>query len=262
MRILIVVNPEKRRGSLLAERIKSYLKRRKIKCDLLINEGEKKEGDVVISVGGDGTLLKAFHIFPHLPICGIHVGKLGFLAHIDYEKWKTAVDAISEGKYKIVKKTLLEMKLAKRNYFALNDIVLATKFPGRLIEYNMMIKGEVLNFLSDGLIVSTPTGSTAYNFANYGPVVDEKTEGMILNPLVPHNISFRPIVLSKKDRVKVYLGKKTKRASFWIDGQREIEFFYGEFAEFFVSRKKCNFLVPEGFEFNLFKRLKEKLRWQ
>lgn len=257
-----MINPEKRKGTLLAERIKDYLKRKKINSEIIVNEEEKKEGDLVITVGGDGTLLKAFHLFPELPICGIHVGKLGFLAHIEYERWKRAVEVISEGRYKIIKRTLLEMKLRRGNYLALNDIVLATKFPGRLIEYNLLIKEEMLNFLSDGLIVSTPTGSTAYNFANYGPVVDEKTESMILNPLVPHNISFRPIVLSKKDRVKVCLGKKTKRASFWIDGQKEIEFFYGEWAEFFVSRRKCNFLVPEGFEFNLFKRLKEKLRWQ
>jgi len=260
MKILIVVNPEKKEGILLAEEISNYLNEKNIKNKIIVNE-EKEEGDVVITIGGDGTLLKGFHLFPNIPICGIHMGKLGFLAHIEYEKWKEAIDSICKKKYKINLKTLAEMKLKDKNYIALNDIVLTNKSPGRLIEYSVLIKDEILNFLSDGMIISTPTGSTAYNFANYGPVLDEEVEGIILNSLVPHNISFRPIVVSNKERVKIFLGKKTKKASFWIDGQIEVEFFQGEEAEVFVSPQKCKFLSPYGFEFNLIRRLKEKLKW-
>ncbi len=262
MRILIVVNPLKRKGVLLAEKIKVYLSNKKVKAEIVINDEEIKEGDIVVTIGGDGTLLKGFHLFHEILVFGIHMGKLGFLAHVDYEDWKRAIDSVINCRYSIMRKTLVGMKLRKETYIALNDIVLATKFPGRLIEYNVIVNEQKLNFLSDGLIVSTPTGSTAYNFANYGPVVDEKTESMTLNPLVPHNISFRPIVLSKKERVRLFLGNKTKKASFWIDGQKEIEFFYGEDSVVFVPAKRCKFLVPDGFELNLIKRLKEKLRWE
>jgi len=260
MKILIVVNPEKKEGVNLAEEISNYLKKKNIENKIIMDE-EKGEGDIVITIGGDGTLLKGFHLFPDIPICGIHMGKLGFLAHIEYEKWKEAIDLICEKKYKIILKTLAEMKLKEENYVALNDIVLTNKSPGRLIEYSVLIKDEILNFLSDGMIISTPTGSTAYNFANYGPVVDEDVEGIILNSLVPHNISFRPIVISKKEKVKIFLGKKTKKASFWIDGQIEVEFLQNEEADVFVSSKKCKFLSPYGFEFNIIRRLKEKLKW-
>ncbi|MEO0233435.1 MAG: NAD(+)/NADH kinase [candidate division WOR-3 bacterium] len=261
MKILIVVNLEKPEGVKLAREIVDYLKKKNIESEI-IEENISERGDFVITIGGDGTFLKGFHIFPDIPLCGIHMGKLGFLAHIDYEEWKEAIDLICDGKYKIIERTLVEMNLKSENFFALNDIVLTNKFPGRLIEYNVILKGEKLNFLSDGLIVSTPTGSTAYNFANYGPVVDENIECIILNSLSPHNISLRPIVVSKFERVKVFLGKKTKRASFWIDGQKEVEFVYNEEAEFFVSKRKCKFLIPSGFDFNLIKRLKEKLKWE
>lgn len=261
MKILIVVNFEKEEGVKLAREIFDYLKKKNINCEI-IEDDFSKEGDLVITIGGDGTFLKAFHIFPDLPLCGIHMGKLGFLAHVDYEKWKDAIDLICDRNYNIIEKTLVQMNLRNEDFFALNDIVLTNKFPGRLIEYCVILKKEKLNFLSDGLIVSTPTGSTAYNFANYGPVVDENIECIILNSLSPHNISLRPIVVSKFEKVKVFLGKKTKKASFWIDGQKEVEFLYGEEAEFFVSSKKCKFLIPYGFEFNLIKRLKEKLRWE
>lgn len=261
MKILIVVNFEKEEGVKLAGEIVEYLRKKNINSEI-IEDDSSKEGNLVITIGGDGTFLKGFHIFPNLPLCGIHMGKLGFLAHIDYEKWKEIIGLICEGKYKIMERTLVEMSLRGKSFFALNDIVLTNKFPGRLIEYNVILKNEKLSFLSDGLIVSTPTGSTAYNFANYGPVVDENIECIILNSLSPHNISLRPIVVSKFEKVKVFLGKKTKRASFWIDGQKEVEFLHGEEAEFFVSSKKCKFLIPHGFEFNLIKRLKEKLRWE
>ncbi|MEO0231945.1 MAG: NAD(+)/NADH kinase, partial [candidate division WOR-3 bacterium] len=193
MKILIVVNLEKPEGVKLAREIVDYLKKKNIESEI-IEENISERGDFVITIGGDGTFLKGFHIFPDIPLCGIHMGKLGFLAHIDYEEWKEAIDLICDGKYKIIERTLVEMNLKSENFFALNDIVLTNKFPGRLIEYNVILKGEKLNFLSDGLIVSTPTGSTAYNFANYGPVVDENIECIILNSLSPHNISLRPIV--------------------------------------------------------------------
>ena len=261
MKILILVNFEKPEGVKLAEEIFNYLNKRDVESEI-IKEESFKGGDFVITIGGDGTFLKGFHIFPDIPICGIHMGKLGFLAYIDYERWKEAIDLICDGNYSVKERTLVQMSLRNEDFFALNDIVLTNKFPGRLIEYNLILKGERLNFLSDGLIVSTPTGSTAYNFANYGPVVDENIECLILNSLSPHNISLRPFVVSKFEKVKVFLGKKIKKASFWIDGQKEVEFLYGEEAEFFVSSKKCKFLIPYGFEFNLIKRLKEKLRWE
>ena len=161
-----------------------------------------QKSDLLISLGGDGTLIslcrRSFHY--NKPVLGIYAGQLGFLTDIKTDEIEEFIDCFFEGKYRIDKRMLLEISLYEGDFVnkivAFNDAVFARKNTVSMTTIDAFIDGEIVNsYRGDGLIVSTPTGSTAYNISAGGPVVFPLTKALILTPICPHSLTQRPLVL-------------------------------------------------------------------
>jgi len=160
--------------------------------------------DLLISIGGDGTILRAItHVKDlNIPVVGINTGRLGFLATIQYDEIETVVNHIFNGNYKWSKRTLLAIETSSKNKalselnFALNEIAISRKNTTSMITVETRLNGEYLtSYWSDGLIVSSPTGSTGYSLSCGGPVITPDTTSFVITPIAPHNLSARPLII-------------------------------------------------------------------
>lgn len=158
--------------------------------------------DVLFSVGGDGTILDSLHLVrdSEIPVLAINTGRLGFLASVSAEKIQFAVEQVELGLYKIEPRSLLHLESSEEIFdynFGLNDFVIHKKETSSMIVVHAYLNGEFLNsYWSDGLIVSTPTGSTGYSLSCGGPIIFPKSDSFVITPIAPHNLNVRPVVLS------------------------------------------------------------------
>ena len=167
--------------------------------------------DLLISVGGDGTILRAItHVKDlDIPIVGINTGRLGFLATIKRDNVVGALDQIFEGKYRISKRSVLSVHTdhEESNFdldFALNEITVSRKNTTSMISIETWLDDEYLtSYWADGLIVSTPTGSTGYSLSCGGPVIMPESESLVLTPIAPHNLNARPLVISAQREIRL-----------------------------------------------------------
>ncbi len=162
----------------------------------------KKTTDVVFSMGGDGTILDAVVMIKEseIPILGINFGRLGFLASLGRDQIHAAVDAIEKGSYMIDKRTLIQLQTNKplfEDSIALNDMTIQRRDQSSMITVNAYLNGELLNtYWADGVIVSTPTGSTGYSLSCGGPILYPTSGNFVITPVAPHNLNVRPMVVS------------------------------------------------------------------
>lgn len=175
--------------------------------------------DMFFSIGGDGTILKSVTFVGDLgiPIVGINTGRLGFLATIQKENIRKSIDAILNGKYSISERTLITCKTEPYNTeissldFALNEISLNRKNTSSMIKVETKVNEEYLtSYWSDGLIVSTPTGSTGYSLSCGGPVIDPSTNSLVITPIAPHNLNARPLVIPDSSIISVKVSGREK----------------------------------------------------
>ncbi len=173
-----------------------------VRADVFENfEEVKKTSEVVFSLGGDGTILDAVVMIKgaEIPVLGINFGRLGFLASLGREQIQEAVDAIEKGTYMIDKRTLLELETNKplfEDNIALNDMTIQRRDQSSMITVNAYLNGELLNtYWADGLIVSTPTGSTGYSLSCGGPILYPASGNFVITPVAPHNLNVRPMVV-------------------------------------------------------------------
>lgn len=158
--------------------------------------------DVLICVGGDGTILDTLGIVRDtgVPILALNTGRLGFLADVQLENLHTALDDIEKGNYTIEQRSLLQLDSSHELFdynFALNDFVIHKKETSSMIVVHAYLNGEFLNsYWSDGLIISTPTGSTGYSLSCGGPIIFPKSDSFVITPIAPHNLNVRPVVVS------------------------------------------------------------------
>lgn len=174
----------------------------------ILNEDNIKKVEFLIIIGGDGTILKALSQIGKYqkPILGINFGKVGFLANVEKGKWKKYVDKALDGNYTLDERMLLDVYDKENNYigFALNDAVLFRKNHYGVAEYKVYINDEVFaDYLADGVIISGPTGSTAYNLSSGGPVVNPNCDLFIINPICAHTLNSTSIIVSSEDVVKI-----------------------------------------------------------
>lgn len=162
---------------------------------------DKPEIDYLISIGGDGTILSAVEITAgsNVPIIGVNTGRLGFLANVSADGFKKAFAELVRGSYSIDKRSLLQLEsntdLFRFNY-ALNDFVLHKKETSSMITVHAFLNGEPLNsYWADGLIVSTPTGSSGYSLSCGGPILFPKSSSLVVTPIAPHNLNVRPVII-------------------------------------------------------------------
>lgn len=193
----------------IACQCKSYLSIRDFPADIRF----------MLSLGGDGTMLAAVSILrdSQIPITGINLGRLGFLASINKENIAEALDSLLKEDFTIERRTLLAVKaesslLFNGDSFALNDVTLIKRDTSAMITLNVSLNGELLNeYWADGLIIATPTGSTAYSLSCGGPIISPGSGNFVITPIAPHNLNVRPIVISDEDVLSIKIESRGDR---------------------------------------------------
>ncbi len=182
----------------------------------------EKFADVVISFGGDGTMLSAAHLLinSNIPIMGINVGKLGFLAEYSVANLNRAINDLMEGNYRVVDRFVIETLWNGEKLYALNDIVVEKRQSSRMITITTYANDHhIADYRSDGLIITTPTGSTAYSLSCNGPVIAPSTHVLCLTPISPHSLNLRPLIIPDTNEVKLRVTSPTGDVNLVIDGQ-------------------------------------------
>ncbi|MEK6756986.1 MAG: NAD(+)/NADH kinase [Bacteroidota bacterium] len=186
-----------------------------------------KACDMLISLGGDGTILRMARIVAQsgTPILGINLGKLGFLAEVSLEDLDTCLAEILKGDYVVEERMMLQASISKsaRSYIALNDIVVDKYGTSRVLDFETFVDGEYLaTFTADGVILSTPTGSTAYALANGGPIVTPQNRSITISPICPHTLTARPVIVPDDSVIRIKVASAPHKVHLTADGQDEI----------------------------------------
>lgn len=218
------------------------------------------ECDMATILGGDGTLLRAqSRLKPEIPIFGINMGTVGFLTEIEVENTFDAFKDILKGDYYKEKRTRLVVSHENHNFTAMNEVVVMTDKPAKMLNFEILVDGEIIEEVrADGLIISTPSGSTAYSMSAGGPIVDPKVAGFVIIPICPYKLGVRPFVVSDNSEITVKLLKKGKNAVFVMDGQINEEAKYEEEIKFKKSRKDAYFIRTSSKYF--YEKVKDKLK--
>ena len=237
----------------------------------LIEEGLTRDSysscELMICLGGDGTFLSAAHheSSKGLPKIGVNLGSVGFLQEIDPDRMGQAVESLIAGDFDIEARSLLESSCHDTGGLeimmeeALNDVVIDKGAIGRLIEFELFIDGEfIFNLRSDGLIVSTPTGSTAYALSAGGPILHPTLTGIALVPLYPHALTYRPVTVNDTVEIELRITHADDpRVHF--DGQVTQDLQVGDSVRIHRSDHAISFLHPPGYSY--FSMLRQKLQW-
>jgi NAD+ kinase len=222
--------------------------------------------DLVFVLGGDGTLLGVARQFApfHLPILGINVGYLGFLSEAEPEHLATAVERVLAGDYCIEKRLMLETELIRAEEviergIALNDVGIAKGSFGRMITCKVLMDGMYLaTYAGDGLIVSTPTGSTAYSLSCGGPIVYPGMQTLLLTPICPHTLTSRPMVVPAESILEIQVSAVHHEIGMTIDGQLGYVLETGDRVK--VQRSKYHTLLVKWQERSFFEVVRKKLQ--
>lgn len=220
-----------------------------------------QKSDFLISIGGDGTLLgvvrKSFKY--NLPVLGINLGTLGFLTDLKLEDLPSFIEDLLINDYKIEPRMMIEAQIGDKKFIAFNDIVISRKNLSSMLEIKAKIdKKEFNTYYGDGLIVSTPSGSTAYNLSVGGPIVYPLTNAFIITPVAAHSLTQRPIVVPADFEIEFKVTQDSG-AVVIIDGQELYDLEKDEIIKIKIATKKAKMLHRSSRDF--FKVLSEKLRW-
>lgn len=188
-----------------------------------------RQVEVMLSIGGDGTILSTARIIgkTNVPILGIHMGGLGFLAEVPTDDIFNALEQVLDDQYHLEERMVLAVDLQHggkvENYYAVNDVVVDRGGSPRLLHTRMEVTGRHLNdYVADGLIVATPTGSTAYSLAAGGPIVVPNLEVLAITPICPHSLSARPIVVPGTEKIVMRFERSEENIALTLDGQVRI----------------------------------------
>ncbi|MDO5835989.1 MAG: NAD(+) kinase [Methanobacterium sp.] len=235
----------------LAMELEKYQDRR---CEL-----EEMDVDMVIAIGGDGTILRTQSFISHkkIPLIGINMGTVGFLTEIDPENAFTAIEEILAGNYFVERRNQLLVWHNHELPPALNEVVLMTRKPAKMLHIQISVDDEIMEELrADGLIIATPSGSTAYSMSAGGPIIDPKVKAFIIVPICPFKLGARPTVVSDESIIKVKLLREGKKAIAVIDGQFEEEINYMD-EIIFRKSDNCAYFVRLTKDF--YRKVREKL---
>jgi len=180
--------------------------------------------EAVLAVGGDGTLLRAnaLAMALDLPLLGVNVGRVGFLAELEMEQMEAAFEKLARDQYSIAERMMLRISIGDQTAYALNDVVVSRGGYARLIGMNAFVQQDLVGrFLADGLIVSTPTGSTGYSLSAGGPIICPEVECMLLTPVCAHSLQHRPVVTPASQTISIQLVDSVQ-AMVSVDGQEQL----------------------------------------
>jgi NAD+ kinase len=226
-----------------------------------------KPCDLVVVLGGDGTLLSVARNYAGgPPVLGVNLGRLGFLTEVPREELYPALLEILAGRFEIEPRSLLDVELVRdgevpRRYRALNDAVIAKSALSRIIDLRLSVDGRfVSRYRSDGLVVSTPTGSTAYNLSAGGPILHPRLAVAVLTPICPHTLTLRPLVVPDASAIEIALESPTESVFLTIDGQEGVELAGGDRVRATRAAEEVRLLrTPEPR--SIFEGLRSKLHW-
>lgn len=263
----IITNGHKDRNLEKTNMIQEYLESRHKKCTVQIKEPRKGQGytdaaqipedvDCILVLGGDGTLLQAARdiVNRDIPLLGINLGTLGYLAEVEETGINAALNQLLEGGYEIEQRMMLsgrivrgpvqdgnrlskyEMDSSMEESHALNDIVITRCGPLQIIRFRICVNGQFLNeYQADGVIVATPTGSTGYNLSAGGPIVEPKAELILITPISPHTLNTRSIILSPRDKIEIEIGagreESVQQVEVSFDGSSNLTLYTGDKVE-------------------------------
>jgi NAD+ kinase len=226
------------------------------------------EVDLVIAIGGDGTMLYAASIVAgsDIPLLGVNRGRLGFLADVTPDEMLTSLDHVLAGNYTRDTRLMLEALLVREDGsvargHALNDVVIVRRETGRMLDFETSIAGVYVNTHSgDGLVVSTPTGSTAYSLSCGGPIIEPQLDAIVIVPVCPHTLTDRPIVIPSSQPIDVSLLERDDlSAEITIDGHSLGEFRSSDKLTIEAADNRITFIHPPGYDY--FEILRTKLYW-
>lgn len=223
--------------------------------------------DLILVLGGDGTMIATARIIgkSEVPVLGVNYGGLGYLAEFRIEELYTALESILAGNYRVDRRVMLSVELCRgdksitRNR-VLNDVVINKSALARIIEIDAYMNQQFVNsFRADGLIVSTPTGSTAYNLSAGGPVIYPSMKAVVITPICPFTLSNRPIVVPDESEIELRLRTANEEVALTLDGQ--VGFPLKVEDRVLISKSETTFNLIQPANRNYFEVLRDKLRW-
>ena len=277
-KIGVVARSDSREAAQAAIELTEWLQRRKL--DVALNEsclrGSQLQGvspyqngfdyDLVVVLGGDGTLLSvARSLRAGVPILGVNMGRLGFLTELSRIELYPKLVQLLSGEFSIEERSLFDVELWRKgssisSYRAFNDVVIAKSALAQIIELELQVNGRLIaNLRSDGLIISTPNGSTAYNLSAGGPILYPALPVAVLTPICPHTLSFRPIVVPDSEAIEVKLQTPREEVFVTVDGQegRNISFL----DTVVVKRSSMAVQLVRLSDRTFYESLRDKLKW-
>ncbi len=225
-----------------------------------------EKADIIVTLGGDGTILSTAReiAFREKPILGFHLGNLGFLAELTRKSYQDKLSKVLDGEYILDKRMVIQARITfpdeTLTYYALNDIVISKGTFPRMIRYLVEVDNEMMNsYYADGLIIATPTGSTAYNLSANGPILMPDMDALIINPICPHSLSHRPVVISANRSLTIHFTDVDEGTHITADGQ----IFKTVSPDCVVNISKAPFTVQlvRPKDSNYFQVLRKKLLW-
>ncbi|MBC8148008.1 MAG: NAD kinase [Bacteroidetes bacterium] len=225
----------------------------------------KQNIDVLFSMGGDGTLLDTITLVRDtgIPVLGINLGRLGFLSSVSKDDIEKAIENVIKGNYTLDKRTLLRLE-TKTNLFgdinyALNELTIHKIDSPALIVIKVFVNGMFLNsYWADGIIISTPTGSTGYSLSCNGPIVSPGSENFIINPIASHNLTVRPIVIPDSSEIRLTVDGRNQKFSVGLDSRLQS---FESSLELLVKKEDFKINLIDMPDKDFFATIREKLKW-
>jgi NAD+ kinase len=221
--------------------------------------------DIALSVGGDGTFLKtAVQINrQHIPILGINTGRLGFLADVGADQIEDTLEELFQRRYRVEERMLLKLHTEERAFqgynFALNEVAILKRDTSSMITIHTCLNDEYLtSYWADGLLIATPTGSTAYSMSVNGPIILPLCDNMVLSPVAPHSLNVRPIVIPGSCKITLEVESRTKSFLVSLDGRSEV---FSTGIRLIISKADFFTLAIKRLNHTFYQTLHEKLMW-
>jgi NAD+ kinase len=263
--VVIITKPKKPEVAEVAASLVEWFKARGIEAST--DEAAAQKADLAVVVGGDGTLLAAARLLGNrqIPILAINHGGLGFLTEVTLEELYPALQMVLDGQFVTQHRMMMDIVVTRSSkgigsYRALNDVVINKGTLARIIELEARVDGQyVSTFRSDGLIISTPTGSTAYNLSAGGPIIFPNMHAMVMTPICSHTLTNRPIVLPAGVRIEITLHPSEDEVYLTVDGQVGLRLEMGDCVKIEKSNVSVKLVDPGGK--NYFDVLRGKLKW-
>lgn len=260
--IAIIYNEDVKSSLEVAKSVEKQICAKGLNAQTVSSSLFDKNATFVVTVGGDGTLLRAARFYApiNVPIFGLNLGRLGFLAQANFDEVDFAFDKLLNGKYRVENRMMLSA--VDKDILALNDIVIKGDSFSRTSKLFLSINGKVVSdYLADGIIISTPTGSTAYTLSAGGPVVSPDLEAIIIVPICPHTLTSRPLVIPACEQIEVSSCNTCNKLKMSADGQYTVDVNKSE--QIFIKKSdiyaKLVILEDKGNEF--YSVLRKKLQW-